>query len=311
MDRREIQAKGSLLQKAIQNKEPTSDILAILQDLKKGVKPTEELLRATAIGKVVNKAKGLPGLDPKISQMASEIISKWRHVIAEQKTASGTSTPTNNRPNGSSAPSSKPSTPAPAAMVSVSSPPGVDLSKRSWQSDKIVLEDLTTDESRNRCIGLLYDGLAKTTSFPAKNVLAKARDIEKACLYLPGADGNTKSSVYKVKIRSLYQNLMNKNNPELRTSVLNSKYTPEQFVNLTAEQLKSEHQQAEDAKLAKDNMANAMVAQEERSVSTSLECGKCHEKKVSYTQAQTRSADVSPHFSFTTIDNCTDRCRNR
>jgi transcription elongation factor S-II len=34
-----------------------------------------------------------------------------------------------------------------------------------------------------------------------------------------------------------------------------------------------------------------MVAQEEESISTSLECGKCHEKKVSYRQAQTRSAD--------------------
>jgi transcription elongation factor S-II len=297
MDRREIQAKGSLLQKAIQNKEPTSDILAILQDLKKGVKPTEELLRATAIGKVVNKAKGFPGLDPKVSQMASEIISKWRHTINEQKTASGTSTPTNGRPNGSSAPSSKPSTPAPTASVQASSPPGVDLSKRSWQSDKIVLDDLTPDDKRNKCIGLLYDGLARTTNFPSKNVLAKARDIEKACLYLPEVDGDTKSSKYSGKVRSLYQNLVNKNNPELRKSVMNSKYTPEQFVGLTPEQMKSDQQQAEDAKLAKDNMANAMVAQEERSVSTSLECGKCHEKKVSYTQAQTRSADVSsPSF---------------
>jgi transcription elongation factor S-II len=85
MDRREIQSKGSALQKAIQAKEPTDSVLTLLRDLKTNVRPNEELLRATQIGKIVNKVKGMSGLDPQITQLASEIISRWRHVVNEQK----------------------------------------------------------------------------------------------------------------------------------------------------------------------------------------------------------------------------------
>jgi transcription elongation factor S-II len=300
MERREIQAKGAQLQKAIAAKEPTSNIISILNELKTGVKPTEELLRATLIGKVVNKVKGVQGLDPSIPQLASEIIHRWRNTVNEQKLASGTSTPTNGaRPNGStSAPSSKPSTPTPKAA----SPSGVDPSKRTWKADKVDME-LYTDKSRNNCVGLIYDGLVQNTTFPPSDVLAKAKAIESAVLALPGADSSSTSQTYKAKIRSLYQNLRNKSNPGLRVSVMrgNPPYTPDQFVRLDAEKLKSAEQQLEDEKLAKENLANAMVAQEERSISTSLECGKCHEKKVSYNQAQTRSADVSPIPHFPTF----------
>lgn len=297
MERREIQAKGGQLQKAIAAKEPASNIIAILNELKSGVKPTEELLRATLIGKIVNKVKGVPGLDPQVTQLASEIIHRWRTTVNEQKVASGTSTPTNGaKPNGStSAPSSKPSTPTPKAA----SPPGVDPAKRTWKVDKVDT-DIYTDKSRNSCIGLIYDGLVQNTSYPAVDVLAKAKAIESAVLALPGAEGSSTTQVYKNKIRSLYQNLRNKANPGLRVSVMRGKapYTPEEFVRLDPGKLKSKEQQLEDERLAKENLANAMVAQEERSVSTSLECGKCHEKKVSYTQAQTRSADVSSHLSL-------------
>ncbi|ETN37015.1 transcription elongation factor S-II [Cyphellophora europaea CBS 101466] len=306
MDRREIQAKGAQLQKAVAAKEPSSNIIAILNDLKTGIKPTEELLRATLIGKIVNKVKGIQGIDPSVSQLASEIIHRWRTTVNEQKVASGTSTPANGaKVNGNaSAPSSKPSTPTPKAA---SPPSGIDPAKRTWKLDKVDMEVLP-DKARNNCIGLLYDGLVQNTTFPAADVLAKATAIENAVFELPGADKSSTSQTYKVKIRSLYQNLRNKSNPGLRISVMRGKapFTPYELVRLDADKLKSAEQQEEDQRLAKENMANAMVAQEERSVSTSLECGKCHEKKVSYTQAQTRSAD-EPMTTFCECLNCGNR----
>jgi len=60
---------------------------------------------------------------------------------------------------------------------------------------------------------------------------------------------------------------------------------------MTLEELKSKVLQEEEKELRKENMHNAMVPQTERSISSSLTCGKCHQKKVSYSQAQTRSAD--------------------
>lgn len=53
-------------------------------------------------------------------------------------------------------------------------------------------------------------------------------------------------------------------------------------------------------------MDKAMVPQEIKSISDALTCGKCGMKKVSYTQAQTRSAD-EPMTTFCECQNCGNR----
>lgn len=73
--------------------------------------------------------------------------------------------------------------------------------------------------------------------------------------------------------------------------MLSGEIAPERFVRMTLEELKSPERREEDKKMQKENMDKAMVAQAEVSVSDSLQCGKCKQKKVSYSQAQTRSAD--------------------
>lgn len=103
------------------------------------------------------------------------------------------------------------------------------------------------------------------------------------------------SKPYKEKMRSLYQNLRNKTSPHLRVGLLSSPatITPERLVTMTADELKSPERRAEDAKIEKENMDKAMVAQEEKSISSSLQCGRCKQRKVSYSQAQTRSAGMN------------------
>ena len=297
MDRREIQSKGGALTKALQGNEPTSNVLNILQDLKKNVKPTEELLRATQIGKIVNKCKAHK--NPEIAKLASEIVGRWRHVVNEQKTASGANTPQPNRSNGTASP-------APAQKTTTPQLPAIDLEKRTWKTDKISRDNLTSDPGRNNCIGLMYDGLAPGSSLPTSQILDIAKQIESAALNLPAVKGSTTSPAYKEKIRSLYQNLKNKSNPWLRQKLLNGKVTPEKFVVMTHEEMKSREQRDQEKKIEKENLDKAMVAQEEKSVSTALECGKCHKKRVSYTQAQTRSADEP----MTTFCECLE-CGNR
>jgi transcription elongation factor S-II len=100
--------------------------------------------------------------------------------------------------------------------------------------------------------------------------------------------------------------LKNKSNPQLRARVLSGEIPPSRFVVMTHDELKSAERKAEDEKLMKENMDKAMVAQEERSISSQLRCGKCGQKKVSYTQAQTRSAD-EPMTTFCTCMNCGNR----
>lgn len=107
-------------------------------------------------------------------------------------------------------------------------------------------------------------------------------------------------------MRSLFQNLKNKSNPGLRISVLDGSIEADRFVVMTHEELKSAERKAEEAKMQKENMDKAMTAQEIKSVSDALRCGKCGQKRVSYTQAQTRSAD-EPMTTFCECLNCGNR----
>lgn len=79
---------------------------------------------------------------------------------------------------------------------------------------------------------------------------------------------------------------------------------------MSHEELKSAERRAEDEKLASENMREAMVPQVERSISTSLQCGKCGQRKVSYSQAQTRSAD-EPMTTFCECTVCGKRWKVR
>jgi transcription elongation factor S-II len=107
-------------------------------------------------------------------------------------------------------------------------------------------------------------------------------------------------------MRSLYQNLKNKGNPHLRQRVLSGEYTPQRFVTMSHDEMKSEERREADKKLEKENMNQAMVAQVEKSISAEFQCSKCKQRKVSYSQAQTRSADEP----MTTFCECL-ACGNR
>jgi transcription elongation factor S-II len=56
MDQRELDSRIKALQKAIAEKEPASNVIAIMEMLKNNVNPTEELLRVRQVA-----AEHLPG----------------------------------------------------------------------------------------------------------------------------------------------------------------------------------------------------------------------------------------------------------
>lgn len=111
---------------------------------------------------------------------------------------------------------------------------------------------------------------------------------------------------YRTKGRALFTAIKRKDNLKLRRRVLRGAMTAELLVKLSDRELASEEQRARDEELEKENMKKAQVPMAEKSISDQLKCGKCGQKKVSYTQAQTRSADEP----MTTFCECTV-CGNR
>ncbi|CAG7959921.1 unnamed protein product [Penicillium salamii] len=297
MDAKEIEAKAKALSKAATSNESSSVILGLLKDIQTGVRATEDLLRQTRIGIIVNKFK--QSKTPEVARLSSEIVSKWRTEVNKQKqggstaAARGSSSP---RPaqNGTGA-----STPAAAVPSDKASKLSVPPDKRTWKADGAEVNH-TGNRVRDSCTGLMYDGLCLGSTESPKIIVTRAIAVEIAAYKHLGPESKEE---YRTKIRSLFQNLKNKSNPKLRVRVLEGEISPEEFVRMTHDELRSVEQREADAKIQKENMDKAMVAKAERSISKTLQCGKCGKREVTYTEAQTRAAD-EPMTLFCTCTNC-------
>lgn len=294
MDAKEVELRGKAITKAYAGGEPSSVLQGLLSELRKGVRATEDLLRSTRIGVTVNKLR--QHKDPAVASQANELVTKWRSDV--RKAGAGTSTPKTSNGTASPAPAAAPS-PAP---LKPKAKHNVPPESRNDKTDKVDWK-ITGNDVRDNCVKLMYNGLAHMSEELPDDVLRIARDVELAAYNTYQSET---SDQYKTKMRSLYQNLKNKSNPQLRRRVLSGEITPKRFVIMTHEELKSAERRAEDARLEKENMNQAMVAQVEKSISASLTCGKCRQKKVSYSQAQTRSAD-EPMTTFCECTNCGNR----
>lgn len=282
MEPKEVIEKSKALQKATAAGESPAVIVSILSELKEGVFPTEDLLRSTKIGVVVNRSK--QHKSPEVARLAAEIVKKWRDDIRDKK--------------GPGSKSNSGTPPASSEKPSFTVPPD----QRDFKKDKVDIAK-TNQTTRNSCIGLIYNGLCYLSTAEPSAVLSCAAAVEQAAFKSLGPETN---AAYKAKIRTLFSNLKNKSNPTLRGHVLSGEITAEKLINMSHEELKSDARREADEKLASVNMREAMVPQVEKSISTSLECSKCRQRKVSYSQAQTRSAD-EPMTTFCECTNCGKR----
>lgn len=298
LDAKEIEAKAKALTKAATSGEPAPVILGLLKEIQSGVRATEDLLRSTRIGIIINKFKQHKA--PEVAKLSSEIVSKWRNEVNKQKQGGGSAAARgvsgSPRPaqNGTGA-----STPASATPSDKASKLSVPPDKRSWRVEGVDIS-VTSSKARDNCTGLMYDGLCLGSTESTKVVLAKASAVERAAYDYLGPESKEE---YRTKMRSLFQNLKNKSNTQLRIRVLSGEIAPGEFVRMSSDELRSAERRQADEAIQKKNMNDAMVAQAERSISTSLQCGKCGQRKVTYTEAQTRSAD-EPMTLFCTCLNC-------
>ncbi|PNP46352.1 transcription elongation factor S-II [Trichoderma gamsii] len=298
MDQRELESRVKALTKVVAANEPPENALKLLETLKKDASPTEEMLRATRAGVFVGKLRSNPNKE--IARAASELVIKWKKLVEQEKNS-----------KLQKAKMGSPSAPAAASppnpSSNASSTGGAkkafkgDPEKRKFDTDGVSIKR-TESNVRNQCIGLIYNGLAYRSIESETDVIARAVAVEHAAFTL--LKGETPD--YKKKIRSLFTNLKNKSNRDLGKRVMAGDISPEKFVNMSDEELKSEDQRKMEIELEKENMKKAQVPMAEKSISDSLECGKCKKKRVSYTQAQTRSAD-EPMTTFCECMNCGNR----
>ncbi|WRT69254.1 transcription elongation factor S-II [Kwoniella shivajii] len=174
---------------------------------------------------------------------------------------------------------------------------GVDKSLRADNTDG------AHDPVRDKCVVMIYDALAGDSTAQNKILIERAVGIEmdahKATNYSTGND-------YRAKMRSLFLNLKDKGNPALRNEIVLGYITTEKVANMSKEEMASESVRALNEKIASDNLFKAKAVGETQAETDAFKCGRCQQRKCTYYQMQTRSAD-EPMTTFVTCTNCNNR----
>ncbi|KAK8844155.1 transcription elongation factor S-II [Kwoniella newhampshirensis] len=320
----------------------TDEVTSLLKQLQAEVEPTEDLLRSSKAGVAIAKLRN--HASAAVGALAKEIVKSWREVIDENKKkrkrtdgeevkkedgaakrvkAEGSSTGAS--PAAPTPPAAAGSTSAstpdvkPTAGSSLSPPPRQPLSTidssrttpRTAKADGIADslradasdEDGAADSVRDKCVVMIYDALAGDSTAQKKILSERAVGIERAAYKAMNfSTGND----YRAKMRSLFLNLKDKGNPALRNEIVLGYISTEKVANMSKDEMASESVRALKEKIASDNLFKAKAVGETQAETDAFKCGRCQQRKCTYYQMQTRSAD-EPMTTFVTCTNCGNR----
>ncbi|KAL7409274.1 transcription elongation factor [Mrakia frigida] len=339
MSSTEIKALVASLQEAI-SAENESDAVKALQGLKDLVKPTEEVLRETRAGVAVGKLRNHASSE--IGALAKSIVKIWKDAVEENKKRKASSSTgddaapkqkksksekgsaaasSTNSPSSTPVPStsnSKPSSSASSSRPISSLPKSSSHSDRTSDYPSIVTPYPSSprtfkgdgahkpglgDEVRDKCVMLVYDALAGDSNVSKEVLLEKSKGVEKGFF---SNNENKTDNAYRQKIRGICMNLKDKANPGLRDAVVRGEVKALDLSTMSKEDMASQTLQALNKKLETENLFNSRGAEQIAAETDQFKCGKCGQRKTTYYQMQTRSAD-EPMTTFVTCLNCNNR----
>ena len=108
------------------------------------------------------------------------------------------------------------------------------------------------------------------------------------------------------KQRSILFKLRDPKNPDLRRQVLFGEIRPENLVEMTAEEMASNKRKRENEEIRLKSLTRSEAAMEEEGTTEQFKCGRCGQRKCTYYQLQTRSAD-EPMTTFVRCVVCYNR----
>ncbi|TFK38327.1 transcription elongation factor [Crucibulum laeve] len=277
------------LVKELQGASPT-EVCNILSVLKDTPNVNEALLRESKAGLAVGKLR--THTTKEVSELAKEIVKKWKTAVDKEKARTGGSSKTVANGKPADKKTSTPGTPL--------TPVGASAKQDAPRSSKTDgVKGGIGDTTRDKCTELIYDALSFDSSAPVELILRRAQAIEKAV----HDEFNSTDGQYKAKIRTLFVNLKDKNNPSLRENVVSGELAAERFSKMTSQDMASEERKAADQKIREANFHNSLSAAEQQAETDGFQCSRCKQRKCRYRQAQTRSAD-EPMTTFVTCTNC-------
>ncbi|CAN6467635.1 unnamed protein product [Victoria cruziana] len=107
----------------------------------------------------------------------------------------------------------------------------------------------------------------------------------------------------KSKYRSIMFNLKDANNPDLRRKVLVGEVKPERLITMAPVEMASDRRKQENKQIQEKALFECERGGPAKATTDQFKCGRCGQRKTTYYQLQTRSAD-EPMTTFVTCVNC-------
>ncbi len=161
----------------------------------------------------------------------------------------------------------------------------------------------TGDKMRDKVRDLLSKAL-EINAEDKSDCLTVAAAIENAMFKKFNGNGPP----YKNKYRSISFNLKDAKNQKLRDSVLKRELPPSRLIEMSNQELANDELKKTREKVHERMTRDAMPYNKPAASTDMFKCGKCKERKCTYYQMQTRSAD-EPLTTFVSCVNCGNRWR--
>ncbi|XVE84323.1 hypothetical protein DITRI_Ditri17bG0003400 [Diplodiscus trichospermus] len=164
------------------------------------------------------------------------------------------------------------------------------------------------DPLRDKFREILAEALSKVPSEADEDILDQvnacdpirvAVSVESVMFEKMGKSNGTQ----KFKYRSIMFNMKDPNNPDLRRKVLLGEVKPERLITMSPEEMASEQRQLENKEIKEKALFDCERGAAPKATTDQFKCGRCGQRKTTYYQMQTRSAD-EPMTTYVTCVNC-------
>lgn len=148
------------------------------------------------------------------------------------------------------------------------------------------------DTQKNKCMKLFFDSIkGNIREYEETQIINLSYELTKY-IY-----DNYTSDIPKI-VRSKCFNLKDKDNPTLCKKVYDGIISPDEYIKMSNEEMKSIDLKEAEKKILKDSLYDIQIP-EVQAETDIFKCSQCGQRKTSYRQLQTRSAD-EPMTTFVT-----------
>ncbi|KAF8397101.1 hypothetical protein HHK36_016008 [Tetracentron sinense] len=164
------------------------------------------------------------------------------------------------------------------------------------------------DAMRDKVRELLSEAFSKVSSEADEDIRdeANACDPIRVAVTVESAmfeKWGRSNGAQKFKYRSIMFNIKDPNNPDLRRKVLLGHVKPERLLSMTPDEMASDQRQRENNQIKEKALFDCERGGQAKATTDQFRCGRCGQRKCTYYQMQTRSAD-EPMTTYVTCVNC-------